>query len=268
MVELIVSLVILGIIGAAMVRLMLGESRNVDRLMLQRSARGVTRSSVNLLLSELRMAIPAGVVAATPASIELYVPYALGISCGKSSGATVVSLLPVDSAVVDEALYGGFAWRGSGGQFAFNDTLPVLAPSSAAVCIAARITTMSGGRVVSVSPSLPDTATTGTPVFLLQRLRYWFGPSSELPGSVALMRTRVKDGVTEELASPFDSTSHFQFYRVGADTSEANPPSVLSDVRGIELVVTGLSTRKRFRATKVEQARQRTSVYFTNGTVP
>jgi hypothetical protein len=127
---------------------------------------------------------------------------------------------------------------------------------------------MPGGRVVSISPALPDTATAGTPVFLLQRLRYWFGPSSQLPGSVALMRTRVKDGATEELASPFDSTSHFRFYRVGADTSENNPPSLLSDIRGIELVVTGLSTRRRFRASKVEQARQRTSVYFTNGTVP
>ena len=104
MVELIVSLLILGIIGAAMVRLLLGESRNVDRIMLQRSARGVTRSSVNLLLSELRMALPAGVVAATPTSVELYAPYALGISCGKSSGTTVVSLLPVDSAVVADAL--------------------------------------------------------------------------------------------------------------------------------------------------------------------
>jgi hypothetical protein len=262
--ELLVALLILAIVGTAMVRLLLGESRSVDRLILQRSARGVTRSSVNLLLSELRMVVPRGVIAATPASLELLAPYALGISCGKVGTTTVLSVLPVDSAMVANALFSGYAWRGQAGDFAFVDSGASSGTASAAACTAASIVTMPGGRVVSVSPALPDTALPGTPVFLLQRLRYWFGPSSDLPGAVALLRTRPLDGTTEELASPFDSTSRFRFFHVGIDTSLAAAPAVYDDLRGIELVLTGLSTRTGFRSTKPERSVQRTSVYFTN----
>lgn len=266
--ELLVALLILAIVGAAMVRLLLSESRSVNRLMLQRSARGVTRSSVNLLLSELRMVVPGGVMSATPASIELYTPYALGISCGKVGTSTVLSLLPVDSAMMAGALFSGFAWRGAGGDYAFVDSSVSLGTASPATCTAARIVTMPGGRTVSITPALPDTAVNGTPVLLLQRLRYWFGPSSDIPGAVALLRTRPRDGTTEELASPFDSTSRFRFFQDGVDTSSAMPPALFTNLRGVELVLTGLSTRKGFRSTKPEASVQRTSVFFTNAGKP
>jgi hypothetical protein len=225
---------------------------------------------VNLLLSELRMVVPdGGIIAATPRSIELFAPYALGISCGTVGRATIVSLLPADSAMLAEASFSGYAWRRADGGYAFVDTSIAIAASTAgATCAGARITTLAGGREVAIEPALPAGAPAGTPLFLVQRLRYWFGPSSDIPGGVALLRTRPLDGTTEELASPFDSASHFRFFRTGLDTSEPTPPATTRELRGIELVLTGLSTRQRFGASRPERSLQRTSVFFTNAGPP
>lgn len=264
--ELLVGLTILAILGAAMVRLVLAETRNVDRLMLQRSARAVTRSTVNLLLSELRMVVPqGGVHAASDRSLDVSVPFAMGLSCGNVAGATAVSLLPADSAALLDAAYTGHAWRPVSGAWMFVDSAPSLAWSgSTAACTASGLTTLPGGRVVSITPPLPASAPAGTPVFLVQRLRYWFGPSADVPGAVALLRTRVLDAVTDELAAPFDSASRFRFFVDGSDTATATPPAVLDDLRGIELDAVGLSPRNRFGALGPERAVQRSSIFFSN----
>lgn len=264
--ELLVGLTILAILGTAMVRLVLSETRNVDRLMLQRSARAVTRSSVNLLLSELRMVVPqGGVHAASGGSVEVSVPFAMGLSCGDAGGVTMVSLLPSDSVALVDAAFTGYAWRPASAAWAFVDSAVAMGWSgNAATCTAARLTTLPGGRVVSVSPPLPAGAPPGTPVFLVQRLRYWFGPSADVPGAVALLRTRALDGVTEELAAPFDSTSRFRFFVVGSDTATAAPPPTTDALQGLELDLVGLSTRTRFGATRPERANQRSSIFFSN----
>jgi len=251
-----------------MVRLFLAETRNVDRLMLQRSARAVARSSITLLMSELRMVVPeGGILAASPSSVELFAPFASGLSCGTVGQSTIVSLLPADSAMLASALYSGYAWRGNDGRYAFVDTAIALSwGASASPCAAAGLTTLSGGQLVAVSPPLPASATAGTPIFLVQRLRYWFGPSADMPGAVALLRTRALDAGTEELAAPVDSVSHFRFFREGVDSSESMPPAVLDDLRGLELNLVGLSSRRRFGASRPERAARRSAIYFANAT--
>lgn len=264
--ELLVGLTILAILGTAMVRLVLSETRHVDRLMLQRSARAVTRASVNLLVTELRMVVPeGGINAASERSIDLFAPFASGLSCGNEANATVLSLLPADSAMLADALFSGYAWRDANGRYAFVDSsVAIRWSASNATCTAARLTTLPRGRLVAVSPPLPAGAIPGTPVFLVQRLRYWFGPSGDVPGALALLRTRTLDGRTEELAAPFDSSSRFRFFVFGHDTSTTLPPPLLDDLRGIELNLVGLSTRRRFGATRPERATHRAAVYFTN----
>jgi hypothetical protein len=261
--ELLVGLTILAILGTAVVRLVISETRSVDRHMQQRAARAVARSSANFLLSELRMVEPeGGMIAADPTFVELFVPFALGMSCGPSGGATLVSLLPVDSVSFAEAGLAGYAWRGAGGRYTYVDSGASMTTVAASACSGAGITTLPGGAVVAVRPvaGVPN----GTPVFLVQRLRYWLGPSRDVPGAVALFRTRVTDGATDELASPFDITSRVRYFRAGGDTSEAVPPAVLADVRGVELVLAGQSLRPRMGGTRPERSVQRTSIFFTN----
>ena len=53
--ELLIALVVLGIIGAASVRVLLSQTHYYDVQLKKRAARSVSRASVNLMLSELRM---------------------------------------------------------------------------------------------------------------------------------------------------------------------------------------------------------------------
>jgi prepilin-type N-terminal cleavage/methylation domain-containing protein len=265
LVELLVSLVILGILSASALRLVMSQMRTVDRQLQQRSARAVGRSSVNFLLSELRMVEPNGVVAASPHSIEIRVPYALGVLCGYAGGAAIVGVLPIDSASYAGATATGYAWRASGGTYTYVDSsVTVSSSSSAGTCATARIAMPPGSRLVALAPSLPPAAGAGTPVFLTQRIRYDFGPSSDVPGTLGLFRTRAADGIAEELASPFDSGTVFRFLRAGTDTAESLPPASLGELRGVELGLNGLSVRPRLGGTHRELARQRTAVYFGN----
>ena len=65
------------------------------------------------------------------------------------------------------------------------------------MCTAANITTMTGGRVIAVTPVLPAAAAVGDVVFLYQRLRYEFADSGVLPGRRALWRVIVDSGTRD-----------------------------------------------------------------------
>jgi prepilin-type N-terminal cleavage/methylation domain-containing protein len=116
LVEVIVVVVILGILGGALTKLMLAQSRLYELQRGRRDARAAGRASMNLLFSDLRMVhdgadAPGSVLLASPESLSLRVPYATGLVCGNSSGATTVSMFPTDSAVRAMAKYAGYAWR-------------------------------------------------------------------------------------------------------------------------------------------------------------
>ncbi len=87
LVELLVGLVIVGIVGASMLRLFLSQNRFYDRQSQQRNARSVARASINYMLSEVRMLETGGGVAAADAHrVSLRVPYALGLVCWLAMG--------------------------------------------------------------------------------------------------------------------------------------------------------------------------------------
>jgi hypothetical protein len=122
--------------------------------------------------------------------------------------------------------------------------------------------------VVGVRPPLPATLPTvtaiGTTVFLIQRLTYQFKPSVALPGRMALWRTTVVTGQTDELVAPFDTSARFRFFVVGSDTAQAAVPSPLSNVRGLELGLTSQSDRAPEGAAAPRQAQVVTAVFFNN----
>src|SRR5205814_10164760 len=96
-VELMVALVVVAIFGAAAVKLFASQVRFMDQQRKARSARYVSRQSLNLLLSELRMVeSTGGVVTVGPSSMTLRVPFAIGIVCATDVSGTTVSVLPAD----------------------------------------------------------------------------------------------------------------------------------------------------------------------------
>ena len=262
-IELMFALVILGLFGVAGVRLLLSQSRFYDKQLKQREARTVSRASVNLMLSELRMVESTGGVEAVAANaITLRVPYTMGMFCGNASGASVIALLPTDSTVMANATPSGHAWRAVTGNYTYTNATVTTAVGDAAVCTAANISGLSGGRVVALTPLLPAATSVGDVVFLYQRVKYEFADSGVLPGRRALWRVKIDTGVRDELAAPFDNSSRFRFFQFDRDTS--NVAANASDVRGLELVFDAASQTARAGAATTERSTFRTSVFFNN----
>ena len=267
--ELVVGMVVLGVLGAALTRLYLSQSRFYDLQGELRRARLVSRMAINAALSDLRMVeATGGLVSATPTQVTMRVPYAIGVVCANTPAQTTLSLWPIDSTVYATAGFSGYGWRDSLGNITYVEAGTSVSNDNASLCVAANVVTMPGGKVVAVRPPLPATLPTvtaiGTPVFLIQRLTYEFKPSAALPGRTALWRTIFATGQADELVAPFDPTAKFRFLVAGSDTAQAAPPTPLSDTRGLELGLTSQSDRAPEGATAPRQAQVVTAVYFNN----
>lgn len=264
LVEILVAVTLMGIIGVSILRTFTSQVRFADIQSKRISARGVSRAPVNLFMSEVRMVeTEGGVVAASATSITLRVPIAMGIVCGSAGLASVVSLMPVDSAVIASAVPSGHAYRQTDGTYAYSDAAVTMVAGASGICNGASITTVTGGRTVLLTPALDVAAAVGQPAFIYQRIRYDFGPSTSIPGRIGLWRTLVTSGATEELAAPFAASARFRFFRNNNDTSDVVVPP-LDEVRGLELSLVGASERPRYGRVAPETSRYQTAVFFLN----
>ena len=263
LVELLVALTLLGFIGISILRTFTSQARLADMNTKRLDARAVSRAPVNLFMSEARMVETGnGMVAASASSVTLRIPVAMGVVCGTSGTATVLSLMPVDSAVYASAAISGHAYRQDNGVYVYTEGTTSVTPGGDATCTAESITTVAGGRTVLVTPQMPA-ATIGAVAFIYQRVRYDFAPSTALGGRVGLWRTLEQSGVAEELAAPFDASSRFRFYRNDQDTSDTVVPT-LAEIRGLQLELVGASERARFGRQTPETSRLQTAVFFMN----
>ncbi|HEU4682041.1 MAG TPA: prepilin-type N-terminal cleavage/methylation domain-containing protein [Gemmatimonadales bacterium] len=280
--ELLVSLVVTAIIGGALVRMVLSQARFMDQQEAWRGARSVARGGINRLVSDLRLVeATGGVEAASPGGQDftIRVPYAFGIMCRTAATVTTVSLLPVDSAMFAAPGYSGFAWRDTAGVYTYipSAVLPVI-PGTEADCTGALptgfgITTLGSingspaGQVVNLTTgaALSPVPPVGSIVFLYRRVRYEFKNSVVLPGRTGLWRTTLDaGGTTEELAAPFATTARINFYRLNSAISEMAVPAQLSEVRGLELVLDGMSEGTPRGSATPKTANVVTSVFFEN----
>jgi hypothetical protein len=264
-VELLITMVIAVIIGTAFMRTMVHQSRFFDAQNTGRQARSVSRGALNILMSELRMvAVPGGVLAATPDSISVRVPYAFGFLCGSSAVASTISLTPADSIAYREPGVTGYAWRDSTGNYTYQSASFTLAPGLVTDCAAASIKTLAAGRVVTVTPIVPAAAVTGTPIFLYRRIVYAFESSVAMPGRRALWRKNTAANTSEELIAPFDSSARFRFYVNGTADAQDAAPALLADLRGLEFQLNGESERASLTTASPTAAELRTAVFFMN----
>jgi hypothetical protein len=102
-------------------------------------------------------------------------------------------------------------------------------------------------------------------VFLYRRVRYEFKNSVAVPGRIGLWRTTLGiGGTTEELAAPFAATARVNFYVLNNATAQAAVPASLQDIRGLELVLDGMSERAPGGSTAPKTFSLTTSVFFQN----
>src|SRR2546422_11607112 len=60
---------------------------------------------------------------------------------------------------------------------------------------------------------------------------------------MALWRTIVQTGQSDELVAPFDTTAKFRFFVAGSDTAQSTVPTSLAALRGLELDLNAQSER-------------------------
>ena len=107
-------MVIFAIVGALFTKLLTVQGRFYDKQGMGNAARNVSRASLNRIISDFRMIeASGGVIAATPTSLTVRLPYAIGMECADNGGFTHLTLLPVDSTTYANASFYGYAWRSS-----------------------------------------------------------------------------------------------------------------------------------------------------------
>ena len=275
LIELLVGIVIFAIVGALFTKLLTVQGKFYDRQGMGNAARNVSRASLNRVVSDFRMIeATGGVLAATSTSLTIRTPYAIGVVCGNLGAGTVISLLPVDSTTYINADFYGYAWRNfTTGAYSYVENPAGRSDGFAAeiaVCTLKQITTVPNGKVVLVTPALPGLAGLGTPVFLYERVLYEFKASTAVPGKLGLYRTTIAPNGTpdpEELVAPFANTAGWKFFTVnGGSVAQVNPPATLSEMRGLELHLDGISENIAPGQIESESAPFITAVFFKNRT--
>jgi prepilin-type N-terminal cleavage/methylation domain-containing protein len=290
-VEIITSLTIIAIIGLAMTKLVLGQTRSFQYDNGARRARAAGRSAMNILITDLRMTQDNGGVSAVDATnnrrIDVRVPTIFGFVCEKNAGNIVAALVPTDSFQLASSKYGGYAVRDSvSGNYTYvtassSDTITAANVSrchAAGVDIYADTTHVAGrlGRVVVMSPSPPGITGVGSPMFIWQTVTYEFKTSTIYPGRYGLYRTvRGKansDTTSDELVAPFKSTARFSYYTQNPyatrDVPQTTAPGVLNNIRGFQIFLPAESSDTMPTRNTPQSANTTTAVFFKNTRVP
>jgi prepilin-type N-terminal cleavage/methylation domain-containing protein len=270
LIEMIVGIVIFAIVGALFTQLLTVQGKFFDKQSMGNAARNVSRASLNRVVSDFRMIeATGGVFAASPKAITVRVPFAIGVVCGSNNASTALSLLPVDSVIYHAEGFYGYAWRSATtGAYTYVENPAAEQKNTGQnLCNSVSITTLPKGRTTRITPQILGSSL-GTPVFLYRRLRYEFKASTAVPGKTGLYLTIVfplGNEQSEELVAPFASTARFRYFVVGDnENAQDNPPGNLSDIRGIELHLDGLSENRVPGATYAESAPFTTAVFFKN----
>ena len=285
LVELLLSLIVTAIVGAALVRMVLGQARFMDQQEAWRGARAVARGGVNRLASDLRMVEATNGVSAAVAGgqdFTVRVPYAFGVICLAAGNTLTLSMLPVDSAMYNAPGHSGFAVRADDGTYAYYtstvlDGIPanigngnctgVAAPDKPITTLASMNGSPAGNTItVTATAAFNPPVKKGQIVFLYRRIRYQFKNSVALAGRTGLFRAPVDavGGPEEEIATPFAATARVNFYVLNNAVAQAAVPGTLGDIRGFELVLDGMSERAPQGSATYKTANIRTSVFFEN----
>jgi type II secretory pathway pseudopilin PulG len=261
LVELIVTVAILGVVAAGLVRMMSSQSRFFADHEGQTNARRVARSPFTLMIADIRMTdADSGLVAAAADSFTIRVPYRIGISCGAAAGATTVATQPIDSLVLATASLAGHGWIDSGGAGHYVAG-GVVAAGSGATCFAAGIDTFpQTGLVRTITPTL-GSAPAGTPVFLYQNVTYSIRTSVLYPSYKGLFR-RIGSGAAEEITAPLTATSAFLYYP-GSGGAAVSSPTLGTTILGVDLDLVGQNQRD-VASGKTQSAPVETAIYFKN----
>ena len=285
LVELVVAITILGIIGVALTKMVIGQTRTFQIDNGARRARMTGRNAMNILTTDLRMAQDYGSIDSIDTAknrwVDLKVPIAFGIVCEKNAGNVVLSIVAVDSFQTASAKYGGYAVRNSStGLYEYSrstssDTIKTVDPSRChgAPAIYADTFPLAGrkGNVFIASPAPQAGATVGAPAFVYQSVRYQFDTSTIYSKRLGLYR-KIRgrgntDSLSEELIAPFDTSARFRYYTnpwTTRDTVTKTAPADVNTIRGLQIYLPAQASDTVPGAKAPRTATTTMSVFFKN----
>jgi prepilin-type N-terminal cleavage/methylation domain-containing protein len=259
LVEVLIAVVLLGIVGAGITRLLQSQMRYFTRTTNQKEARSVARSALNLMRAEMRMIDPLGLVDASADSVRVRLPYATGVHCSAGVG----TFAPVDSMTLATAVYAGYAWKDTAATATYTYVSSATAPVAglATTCALAGLGTVPGGPIWNIGAT--PTTVAGAPLVLYQIVTYRIAESVLLPGRTAVWREAL-GGTAEEIAVPFGAGTRFRFYIAGANIAQDAVPSPVTSMTGLELVLVGESERISPGTAVPESRESRVAIFFRN----
>ena len=281
LVEIITALVILSVIGGAMAKLMLSQTRGYQYDNGGRRSRTAARSSMNILITDLRMAQDFGGVSYIDATnnrrVDVKVPVAFGVVCTVSASSLIMSLAPVDSFQLATIKFGGYAVRNatsgiysyvSGGAMTSADASQC---HGGGVLVFADTVTVGGrsGKVVQVTGVPPAGTVKGSMAMVWQTVRYSFDSSKVFRNRAGLYRI-ISDATTadtNELMAPFSWTARFSYYtspNQAMDTATTTAPADLNTVRGIKVYLAAEAADTVPGRTGPQKTPLSTAVFFKN----
>jgi prepilin-type N-terminal cleavage/methylation domain-containing protein len=254
LVEIITALTILAIIGSAMTKILLSQTRGYQYDHGGRRSRTVARSAMNIMITDLRMTQDNGGVSYLDATnhqrVDVRVPVGFGVVCEVNGSDLVMALTPVDSFQLATIKYGGYAVRNSTtGVYSYvaggtMTSANVSKCHNGAVSIFADTITMGGrqGRVVQVSGAPPAGSTVGSMAMIWQTVSYVFAPSKIYTNRLGLYRILpdASPPDTSELIAPFSSSARFSYFTnppQASDVAATTAPSDLNTVRGLKILL-------------------------------
>jgi prepilin-type N-terminal cleavage/methylation domain-containing protein len=254
LVEIITALTILAIIGSAMTKMILSQTRGYQYESGGRRSRSTARAAMNIMITDLRMTQDNGGLSYVDATnhrrVDVKVPVGIGIVCTVSGSSLIMALTPVDSFQLASINFGGYAVR--------NSTTGIYAYVSGGAMTSADVNQCHGngvyadtvpingrtGAVVQVTGTPPVGSALGSMAMVWQTVRYSFDSSKAFPGRAGLYRivTGSTTADTNELVAPFSWNARFKYYttmsRSGGvvdDSPKTSSPADLNTVRGLQI---------------------------------
>ncbi len=272
--ELVLGLTVMGILGVALTRILMNDSRFVSKQDAMLSSRQAARAALNTIVSELSVVGDSSVVAATRDSLTVRVPIAFGTACRSVSGTVkVVTLLPVDSVAWANLISPGVFWRQRTGyvkRLTGTTTVASAAASDTSYCHQDSVRQITGGKLIRLTVAsaavMPESLSVIT---IYQRVTYKFAASTDLSGRIGLWRL-PNGGTAEELVTPFDTSARFAYLMGGAKsatmtlTTSAVTGTGLDSIRGVELRLFAASENKPQGSSSYQMFPLKTRVRFGN----
>jgi prepilin-type N-terminal cleavage/methylation domain-containing protein len=280
LVEIITALTILAVIGGAMTKMILSQTRGYQYDNGGRRSRTTARSAMNIMITDMRMTQDNGGVSYIDATnhrrVDGRVPVAFGVVCEVAAGGVVMAITPIDSFQLSSIRYGGFAVRNAttgiysyvtGGTLAAGD----VSKCRGGVQVFADTITSFGrtGKVISVSGTAPGGTVAGSMAMIWQTVRYSFDSSKAFPGRAGLFRivSTATAADTNELVAPFSWTARFSYFTNPAQTNDVattTAPADYNQVRGLRIFLAAEASDTVPGYTGPKKSPLSTSVFFKN----